>query len=88
MGLLVSASGSAQLLSEKWRRTVVLVCMLICITALGIVGILIFEKEEILGATVAVLMIYGRRALGLKNKQEKQLIEQSKQLGGEKEKER
>ncbi len=78
MGLLASAD--VQLLSEKWRRTAVLICMITCIAALGIVGIIIFEKQEILAATTAMLVILGRRALGMKNKEEKQLIQQTKRL--------
>ena len=84
MGLFASAD--VQLLSEKWRRTAVLICMIACIAALGITGIIIFEKQEILGGTAAMLVILGRRALGMKNKEEKQLVAQIKQLGGEKEK--
>ena len=78
MGLFATAD--VQLLSEKWRRTAVLICMIGCIAALGITGIIIFEREEILGATVAMLVILGRRALGMKNKEEKQLIQQTKKL--------
>jgi len=80
MGLLASAD--VQLLSEKWRRTTVLIAMIICIAALGVTGIIIFQREEILGATVAMLVVLGRRALGMKGKEEKQLIEQTKKLNG------
>ena len=85
MGLFASAD--VQLLSEKWRRTAVLICMITCIAALGIAGIIIFENQHILNATVAILLILGRRALGMKNKEEKQLMKQVNNLGGEKEKE-
>ena len=88
MGLGLLGSADVQLLSEKWRRTAVLICMIACIAALGITGIIIFEKQEILVATVGTLVILGKRALGIKNKEEKQLIKQAKQLGGEKEREK
>jgi TRAP-type C4-dicarboxylate transport system permease small subunit len=78
MGLFASAD--VQLLSEKWRRTVVLVALIVCIAALGITGIIIFKQQEILAATTAMLVILGRRALGLKGKDEKQLAEQNKRL--------
>jgi hypothetical protein len=73
MGLLADAD--VKLLSDKWRETVLIGILTICVTVLGAISFWILKDLQIIIVTLGILFAVNRKAIGFDIDNLKQILQ-------------